>query len=68
MFKAYVIESRRGFVALPEKIGTFSFPLSFGSKVAATQFPFKSAAAKMIKKYKLDLFPHNAHIEEIEIN
>jgi len=64
---AFGIESRRGFVALPEKIGNYSFPLSCGSLVAATKFPFRAAAERMIKKYKLNQAPHHAHVEEIEL-
>lgn len=62
--KVFVIENRLGFVCLPEKIASFSFPLTFGSLNGATQFPFKSAANKVIKKYHLK----NAHIEEFEFD
>lgn len=61
--KIFVIEDRRGFVSLPVKLASYSFPLSFGSRQAATQFPFKSAAQKMIKKYHLE---QTAHVEESE--
>ena len=60
---SFKIEDRRGWVALPEKIGSFSFPLSFGSKQGATNFPFRSAAERAIKKYNLGL---TSHIEMCE--
>ncbi len=66
--KAFVIESRRGFVSIPETIASFHFPLSFGSRQAATQFPFRSAAVKSIKKYNLASRPDCAHVEEIELD
>jgi len=62
--KVFVIEDRRGWVAIPEKIAGYSFPLSFGTKQGATQFPFKSAAEKSIKKYHLA----TAHVEEFEFD
>lgn len=61
--KIYKIEDRKGWVALPEKYASFSFPLHFGSIQGATAFPFKSAAQKMIKKYHLE---KTAHVEEFE--
>ena len=64
---AFIIETRRGFVALPERIANYNFPLSFGSREAATQFPFKSAADKSIRKYHLTDAPLHAHVEPIEI-
>lgn len=64
--KAFVIESRRGFVAIPERIASYSFPLSFGSREAATHFPFASAAQRSIRKHKLDVRPISAHVEEVE--
>ena len=62
--KYFCVESRRGWVAIPEKIGGFSFPLSFGLLQGATRFPFKSAAQRAIKKYKLE---KNAHVEQFEL-
>ena len=62
----FIIETRRGFVALPEKIASFNFPLSFGSQVAATRFPFRLAAERSMKKYHLKDSPLHGHIEEIE--
>jgi hypothetical protein len=65
--KFFIIESRRGFVSLPETIGSYHFPISFSfSSQFATQFPFRLAAQKMIKKYHLENYPYWAHIEEIE--
>ncbi len=61
--KVYLIEDRKGFVSLPIKLASYSFPLSFGSRQAATQFPFKGAAQRMIKKYNLE---KTAHVEEAE--
>ena len=63
--KIYLIEDRQGWVALPERIAGYSFPLSFGSKQGATQFPFKSCAQKAIKKYHLE---NTAHVEEFEFD
>lgn len=60
--KVFKIEDRRGWVAIPERIAGYSFPLSFGSKVAATQFAFRGMAERVKKKYHLT----NSHIEECE--
>lgn len=60
--KIYKIEDRKGWVALPERIASYSFPLSFGSCQSATQFAFRGMAEKVIKKYHLT----SAHIEEFE--
>lgn len=62
--KIFKIEDRRGWVALPERIAGYSFPLSFGSIEGATSFPFKSVAQKIIKKYNL----FSAHVEELDFN
>ena len=61
--KVFIIQDRKGWVSLPEKITSYFFPLSFGTKQGATQFPFKSAAQKAIKKYHLEM---TAHVEESE--
>ena len=66
--KSFYIESRRGWIALPCRIGNYSFPLSFGSRQAATPFLCRSMAEKSIKKYNLVQSPHFAHIEEFEEN
>lgn len=66
--KTFVIETRRGFVALPERIASYNFPLSFGSRQAATQFPFRLAAERSMHKHHLRDAPFHAHIEEIEID
>ena len=64
--KSFVIETRKGFVSLPEIIGAYHFPISFGSIQASTHFPFKTAAERMIRKYKLKDYPYFAHVEEYE--
>ena len=66
--KTFIIESRRGFVSLPCKIASYNFPISFGSRQAATPFLCRSMAEKSIKKYNLAQSPHFAHIEGFEEN
>jgi hypothetical protein len=64
MNKVYRIETRCGWAILPEKIGTFQFPLSFGSFQGATTFPSKLFAEKSLRAFHLDKNPYHAHIEE----
>jgi hypothetical protein len=66
--RAYVIECRRGFVALPETICTYHFPLSFGTLSAASPLPSRAVADSRIKKYKLTQGPFHAHVEAVDIN
>lgn len=67
--KVFKIETRKGFFSIPEKIGNYFFPKSCAASFkGATNFPFKSAAEKTIKKYKLDKAPYFAHIEEYEFD
>jgi len=60
--KIFKIQDRRGWVAIPERIANYSFPLSFGSIQAATPFLFRKMAEKVIKKYNLG----SAHIEVMD--
>ena len=64
---AFVIETRRGFWAIAEKLGQWQFPAGPGSLQGATRFPFKSAAQSVIRRHGLDKAPFHAHVEEIEI-
>ena len=65
--KSFVIETRRGWWTIAEKLGQWSFPAGAGSLQGATRFPFKSAAQSVIKRAGLDKAPFHAHIEEIEL-
>jgi hypothetical protein len=62
--KIYKIQDRKGWVAIPERIANYSFPLSFGTIQGATPFAFRAMAEKVIKKYNLAA---TAHIEECEV-
>ena len=66
--KTFVIETRRGFVSTPIRLGGYSFPLSFHAQISsATQFPFRAAAERSMKKYHLTDAPYHGHIEEYEV-
>lgn len=65
--KIFKIITRRGFFSIPERIAGYSFPPSVeASFEGATQFPFRAAAEKTIKKYHLFNPPISAHIEEFD--
>ena len=64
---AFVIQTRRGWFTIAEKIAGWDFPAGHGSLQGATRFPFKSAAQSVIRRHGLDKAPFHAHIEEIEI-
>ena len=62
----YKVETRFGWLVIPEKIAGYSFPMSFGGCVGATEFSSKLFANKTIKSFKLDKAPHWAHVEEFK--
>jgi len=64
---AFIIETRRGFFQIPERIASYNFPANYGQLSSATQFPFRLAAQRSIKKHGLDKAPFHAHVEEIEV-
>ena len=66
--RAYVIECRRGFVALPETICSYHFPLSFVTLSDASPLPSREVADSRIKKYRLAQGPFHAHVEAVDIN
>jgi hypothetical protein len=66
--RAYVIECRRGFVALPEIICSYRFPLSFVTLSDASPLPSRAVADSRIKKYKLTQGPFHAHVQVVDIN
>lgn len=66
MPKIFKIETRKGWACLPERIGSYNFPLTMGSLQGATEFFSKTRAEKMMAKYNLKNAPYHAHIEEFE--
>jgi hypothetical protein len=65
--KVFKIETRRGFVALPERIGNYSFPLNVAASCqGATPFQTRAFAERVIKRHKLGGQPCFAHVEEFE--
>jgi hypothetical protein len=66
--KAFVIETRRGFFQIPERIAGYNFPANYGQLSSATRFPFRLAAERSMRKHHLRDAPFHAHIEEIEID
>jgi len=64
---AFVIQTRRGWFTIAEKIAGWDFPAGHGSLQGATRFPFRAAAQSVIRKNKLESAPFHAHIETIEV-
>jgi hypothetical protein len=62
----FVIETRKGYVSLPERIANYDFPLSFGSIQGATKFPSKMFGDRSMKHFRLDKGPYWGHVEEYE--
>lgn len=57
--KVFIVETKRGFVSIPEKIGNTRFPLTYFSeqdKTNATTFLTQCLAIKSMKKHKVSIF------------